>query len=117
MLTSDLGKELFQVLAPLMWVLPTNVADDFPNGYLRGPIIGDLVSQVRVQPLVELHQIREKLSTGLQPSPLQGEAGEESNVLADHISRAEEAVGEIILCWEVGVAWLQLSVGDGRATS
>ena len=112
-LTFDLGKEIFQVPAPLTWVLPTNVADDFPNGYLTGPIIGNLVSQVHVQPLVEFHQVREELSACLQPTPLQGEAGEEGNVLADHVARAEDTVSEILLRGIVGIVQLQVSGGGG----
>ena len=71
------------------------------------------MSQVHVEPLVELHQVREELSAGLQPSPLQGEAGEEGNVLADHVARAEDTVSEILLRGVVGITQLQVPGGGG----
>ena len=102
--TFDPDKELLQVLSPVARVLFNGSVDDLPDGDRAGLVVADQVGQVGVQPLVQLDQVRQELSAGLQSPPLEGEAREEGNVFADHVARAEDTVSEVLLGGVVRVA-------------
>ena len=56
-----------------------------------------------MQPLVELDEVGQQLSAGLQASPLERETQEQSDVVADDVSRTEDAVRKVGLVGEVRV--------------
>ncbi len=77
-------------------------------------MVGDEVREIAVEPLVELHQVREKSPSQLESTPLHGKLGQQAEFATFRvllqIASTENTVGELLLVREVGISHLQTPV-------